>query len=73
MTTKSDEKPKEKKTKGEKEEKKEEIKTSTILDTSDQNIEALGATRFSLYTAFGFDNDLSELIENYQDYFREKI
>jgi hypothetical protein len=36
-------------------------------------VEAMGATRLSLYTTFGFEKDLYELVENYQDYFRDKL
>jgi hypothetical protein len=38
----------------------------------DQDIEAMGATRFSLYTSYGFDDDLDELVENYEDYYRDR-
>jgi hypothetical protein len=39
----------------------------------DQDIEAIGAIRFSLYTDYGFEPDLAELVENYTDYYRDKI
>ena len=38
----------------------------------DQDIEAMGAIRFSLYTSYGFDEDLAELVENYEDYYRDR-
>ena len=39
----------------------------------EHDIEALGAIRFSLYTDYGFEPDLAELVENYTDYYRDKV
>ena len=33
----------------------------------------MGAVRFSLYTDYGFEPDLAELVENYTDYYRDKV
>jgi len=38
-----------------------------------EDIQALGALRFSLYTDFGFEEQLAELTENYTDFYRDKV
>ena len=38
-----------------------------------QDVEALGATRFGLYTDYGFNDQLENICENYADYYRDRI
>lgn len=41
--------------------------------TDDDNFERLGATRFSVYTSFGMNKQARELINDYKDFYRDKI
>jgi len=39
----------------------------------DTNFERLGAYRFSVYTDYGMESDLEQLIQQYKDFYRDKI
>ena len=40
---------------------------------NDLNTERLGAARFSVYSDFGMNDALDELISQYKDFYRDKI
>ena len=42
-------------------------------ETNDTNTERIGATRFSVYADYGMSEQLEELVQEYKDFFNDKI